>query len=173
MFPGPSVLTDVTLAVVLVVSAITDLRTGRIFNVVTYPAILLGFLGAVTGTGPGWTSSLAGFAAGGAAFYLMFALGWMGGGDVKLMAAVGALKGYPFILNAMFYSIFFGGVAAALILIWRGHIRDVMGDIGSLLYRVSRPGVRMAPIPPRGGAFPFGVTIALGTLTAVAIEWMR
>ena len=100
------------------------------------------------------------------ALYLLFAVGWMGGGDVKLMAAVGALKGYPFILHAMFYSIFTGGVCAALLLIWGGHSRAILGDFATVLRR-ARGDAAAGPIPTRGGSFPFGVAICVGTLAAL------
>lgn len=159
-------LADVSLTAVLLVSAATDARRGRILNVVTYPAIVLGLAHAlVTGT-PDLMSSAVGLLIGGLPLYLMFTLGWMGGGDVKLMAAVGAWTGMPFILSAMFYSIFIGGICAALMLIWRGHARAVASDVVWLM----TPGVSQRHfIPARGGAFPFGVAICAGTLIARAL----
>ncbi len=164
---------DVALLIVLAISAVTDLRTGRIFNLVTYPAIVAGLICAVAGLGPPLASALAGCAVGGLSLYVMFAVGWLGGGDVKLMAAVGALKGYPFVLYAMFYSIFVGGVCAALALIWRGHGRAVLRDVAVLGRRIAHPGLPAEPIPARGGAFPFGVAISIGTGCALALEWFR
>jgi prepilin peptidase CpaA len=170
MVPG---LADLLVVTTVGVSAVTDLRTGKILNAVTYPAMVLGFTGALTGTGPSVASSALGFVVGGGFLYVMFACGWMGGGDVKLMAAIGAIKGFPFILNAMFYSVFLGGVAAAVMLIWRGHGRAVLSDVAVVARRVMAPGLPSDPIVPRGGTFPFGVAICLGTLTALALEWQR
>jgi prepilin peptidase CpaA len=157
---------DICLTALLLISAATDLRRGRILNIVTYPAMVLGLAHAlVTGT-PDLTSSAFGLLVGGLPLYLMFTLGLMGGGDVKLMAAVGAWTGMPFVLTAMFYSIFIGGVCAALMLIWRGHARAVASD----LVWVMTPGVSQRHmIPARGGAFPFGVAICAGTLIARAL----
>ena len=166
-----STASDVALAGVLVVSAVTDLRLHRIFNVVTYPAILAGLIGAAAGFGPPFGSALTGCLVGGLSFYVLFAAGWMGGGDVKLMAAVGAFKGFPFILHAMFYSIFMGGVCAALVLIWRGQMGAVLGDIAALARQVTAGGaLHRDVIPARGGAFPFGVAIGVGTAAALALQ---
>jgi prepilin peptidase CpaA len=160
---------DVALVAVLSISAATDLRVGRIFNAVTYPAILLGLSNAAVGNGPEMGSAIAGCVLGGLALYSLFACGCMGGGDVKLMAAVGAFKGAPFIMSALFYSIFLGGVAAALVLIWGGHARAVVSDMAAIGRRLRTPGVIGEAIPSRGGALPFGVAICLGTLAAMAL----
>lgn len=166
-------LLDPIVFAMLGISAITDLRTGRILNTVTYPAILLGLLMAATGSSSGMASSLLGGAIGGGLLYIFFTVGWMGGGDVKLMTAVGTLKGFPFILNALFYSVFIGGIAAALVLIWRGQLGAAMGDLVQAGQRAATPRLAAGTIQPRGGTFPFGVAIALGTTAAVAIEWAR
>ncbi len=138
---------DVLLAVLLVAAAAADIRTGRIHNALTLPATAVAFGAAMAGIGPSAASALAGFLAGGVALYAMFALGWMGGGDVKLMAAAGAFTGFPVVLAALFYSIFVGGLCALLVLIWRGEWKAL-----------------------EGATFPFGVAIALGTAFAVALE---
>lgn len=169
--PGLLVPVDMVLLVLLGVCAGTDLRTGRIFNAVTYPAIAAGLIAAALGYGPALRDSALGCLVGGGALYVMFAMGWMGGGDVKFMAAVGALRGYPFVLHALFYSVFFGGVAAGLILIWRGHARGVASDLAAIVWRLMGGRAAAAPIPSRGGSFPFGVAIGLGTLTALALSW--
>jgi prepilin peptidase CpaA len=164
-------LVNLTLISALTVAAVTDLRHGRIYNLLTYSAIVCGLMFSAIGAGPSLRSAIAGCLVGGLSLYLMFAAGWMGGGDVKLMAAVGAMKGYPFILHAMFYSIFVGGVCAAVALIWNGHFRGVVADLRDLARRASAPGAPHQPIAPRGGSFPFAVAIAIGTLTALVLEW--
>jgi len=162
---------DACLVGVLGISASTDIASGRIYNVVTYPAIVTGILIAVAGLGPGLASSMLGAVVGGGAVYIMFAMGFMGGGDVKLMAAVGSLVGVPAILTALFYSIFAGGVFAALILIWRGEVPALAKDLWAVVTCVTGPSrSALAAVPSRGGTFPFGVAITIGTLVAVALE---
>jgi len=163
-------LLDATLLAVVAVSAITDLRSGKIYNVITYPAIAAGLIAAAAGIGPPLSMSLLGGLVGGGMLYVMFAMGWMGGGDVKLMAAVGTLTGAAFVLDAMFYAIFFGGVFAALLLIWRGEAAHVLRDLGAVFARAlgfSREPLRIRPV---GGSFPFGVAIAAGTVTAMVLQ---
>ena len=152
------------LLAVLAISAYTDVRTGLIYNAVTYPAIVAGLTATLLGAGPGPAATIAGCLAGGGTLYVMFAFGWMGGGDVKLMAAVGAVVGFPLVLSVLFYSIFFGGAAAAALLAWRGQLGAVASDVASLACEC---GVEHARVPARGGSLPFGVAIALGTLVAM------
>ena len=163
-------ITDVALVAVLVMCAATDVWCARIFNIVTYPAIALGLAAAAAGMGPGFGSSIAGCVGGGMALYVLFACGAMGGGDVKLMAAVGAFKGYPFILNALFCSVLAGGVAAAILLTLRGHFRAAARDLASVTHAIGCPGSAPAAIHPRGGSLPFGVAIGVGTLAAMSIR---
>ena len=64
-------------------------------------------------------SALIGFLVGGAVFFLLALIGRgaMGMGDVKLVAAEGAILGFPLVLHGMFWGIMLGGLAAVLLLI--------------------------------------------------------
>jgi Flp pilus assembly protein protease CpaA len=71
---------------------------------------------------PAWTPAALGLAVGGGIFLMLSLItrGAMGMGDAKLMAAAGALVGYPLILRAMFWGVVAGGGLAALILLLAG-----------------------------------------------------
>jgi prepilin peptidase CpaA len=163
---------DLVVVAVTAIAAATDVRSGRIPNTVTYPAIACGLALAAAGHSGTVGESLAGAILGGLPLYLFFAAGWMGGGDVKLIAAVGAVKGPTFVVAALFYSTVIAGVCAATALIWRGHARAVAGDIRAVVAW----GAGRAPAPtitPRAGSFPFGAAIALGTLMALFASGLR
>lgn len=84
----------VALAVVLVTAMWTDLRSSRIPNWLTFSAI--GFALGVHAWLGGFSAalfSLAGLGAGLGLFLILYVSGSIGAGDVKLMAAVGALIG--------------------------------------------------------------------------------
>jgi prepilin peptidase CpaA len=87
-------LTLAPLLLALVGAAAIDWRTRRIPNWLTFPLILSGLAQSLTAarTVSPTASALGLLLAGGLAF-LMFALGAMGGGDVKLLAAIGAWVG--------------------------------------------------------------------------------
>lgn len=84
-------------SLVVMAAAVSDLRTFRIPNTLTLPALLAGLV--YHGVGGGWAdlqSSLAAVFFGGGLLLMLHALGVMGAGDVKLMAAIGAWLGLPF-----------------------------------------------------------------------------
>lgn len=163
------------LSIVLVTSAATDLRTGKVYNIVTYPAILLGLaLGAIQGAmlgtwGGGWigglSASMLGLAAGFFPFLLIFAAGGLGGGDVKLMAAVGAISGrWECVLSTAVYALALGALFSVAIIIRRGLVRQTAQR---LFGAVLSAGARVAPeFPPDSPRIPFALAIAIGGIVA-------
>lgn len=103
----------VALAVVLVTAIGTDLRSSRIPNWLTFSATGFALAGhAWLGGFPGALFSVAGLGTGLGLFLLMYCFGDMGAGDVKLMAAVGALVGpYGALLSGLL-AIMVGGAYA-------------------------------------------------------------
>ncbi len=84
----------------LVVAAVTDIRSRRIPNWLTFAMLLSGIAQSFTPAGmvsPG--ASMLGFAVGFALPFVLFAMGALGGGDVKLLAALGAWFGPQAALN--------------------------------------------------------------------------
>ncbi len=84
---------------------ITDLKWGKIFNWLTFPAILAGWLinfatGGIEGLAYSFGATLLGIL-----IYMPAAgLGLMGMGDVKLLGAIGALGGSSFVVSVFLYS---------------------------------------------------------------------
>ena len=94
----------------------------------------------------------------------------MGMGDVKLMAAVGAWKGLPFVLFASFYILCIGSVLGLLVLAWRGtlfsSLQWVLATVvGSVVPWVKQPR-NAAPQTP----MPFAPAIFAGIAYAVYLE---
>lgn len=164
-------LRDLTLVLLVTAASLFDLRRGKIPNALTYPACLFG-LGLATADG-GWsglTGSLLGFAIGFLPFFGLYLLGGLGGGDVKLMAAVGALMGYPFTLNALITSILVGGLIALLLVIWEGKLWQAVRFLGLTVGRVFVPGLHREPLTARQNV-PFGVAICLGSFLTLLCVW--
>jgi prepilin peptidase CpaA len=103
----------VLLAIVLVTAIYTDTRSSRIPNWLTFPAMGVALLvHAWLGGLPGALFSLGGLGAGLGLFLLIYFSGSIGAGDVKLMAAVGALIGpYGALLSGLL-ALMVGGVYA-------------------------------------------------------------
>ena len=111
--------------VLVVIAAGWDLATRRIPNVLTFGAALAGFL--AHGYMAGWSgagASLAGWAVGVAFFFPFFALGGMGAGDIKLLAAVGAWLGPAATVWVALYSSIAGGVMALIVAAFTGYLKQ-------------------------------------------------
>lgn len=166
---------DVLLLGVAGASLVTDLAVGRIFNKVTYTGAIAGLVaGGVLGGLPGLVNSLTGMSVGFLILFLFFLLKGVGGGDVKLMAAVGAIKGYPFILYALFWGSLLGGLMAVAGLIWRGRLTAFLRSAGWMIYGMVRPGARRpeAEAPGRE-SLPYGAGLALGAVVVNYLGFLR
>ncbi|HEX5351857.1 MAG TPA: prepilin peptidase [Trichococcus sp.] len=118
---------NVLLLVLILASGFWDLKERKIPNKVTFTGILIGILFNVfTGGFPGLLQSLIGLVAGLAIFFLPFAMGGMGAGDVKLMGAIGALMGWRFSLVTAMYSALVGGLMVLGYLLYKRKLRDTL-----------------------------------------------
>ncbi len=163
------------MAGVVVAAGICDLKKGRVYNWLTYPAIAAGLaFGAIQGhlEGSAWqgfTNHLAGFGIGFGVLFLAYVMGGMGGGDVKLMAAVGAFGGWPGALHAVMYSFLAGVVIGLVLVIGRGQVRTFLRRFGAAVRLLSMPGVKTdTAVPESTVGVPFGFAVCLGTLLHVA-----
>jgi prepilin peptidase CpaA len=160
-----------TIAVLSVASLAVafDVRTRRIPNVLNFGAALaaLGFAFLDAGV-PGTMTAAGAWLVGVGLFLPFFALGGMGGGDVKLLAALAAWLG-P--MDAVYLAVFTslaGGVAAAGVAIARGHGRQALSNIWLMLmhWRVVGP----KPVPGltlqdgRAPRLAYAIPIAVGAL---------
>jgi len=85
---------DLILIAGLGMASVLDWRFRKVPNGLTLPLILTGIVFRSVREGiPGLGESLLGFTVGIALLYLPFLLGGIGGGDVKLMGAIGAFVG--------------------------------------------------------------------------------
>ena len=171
--PAGVLVINALLAVVLLVCAITDARQGKILNVITFPAMLLGLvLNFVFGGTEALVWSFLGWVVGMGIQWVPFVLGLAKAGDVKLLAAVGALKGWAFCVFGFLY----GAVAfAVLILPWLAR-RGELGAVGENIkhYFQLAAVTQTAPDAPtpvvRKRFVPWGVGLAIGFFIALILE---
>ena len=157
---------------VVAMAAVTELARGKIYNWLTYPAILAGLaLGAARGAAAGdgaWdglADSALGFGFGFGVLFLAYVLGGMGGGDVKLMGAVGAFLGWPGALYATFYSFLVAAVIGLVTMVWRGQTWAVLQRLGVGIRLLAVPGVRAEEaVPPGALRVPFGLAACIGSV---------
>ncbi|HLD73429.1 MAG TPA: prepilin peptidase [Bdellovibrionota bacterium] len=146
--------------------AATDLVTGKIYNVVTFSIIGFGFLyHSLFVNGAGVLFPSMGIVLGCALFFPFFALGGMGAGDVKLLMAIGALKGWTFVLSTALYSLLAGGILSIVLLIYNGRFLKTMKLIWRLLWSLFVPHMKVE-IPELKDCLmaPFGVPILCGVI---------
>lgn len=159
------------LGMALLVSVVTDVLRRRILDVVTYPLIGLG-LGLrlwAEGVGGLETGLISGVVSGvGLALVLlpMALKGSMGWGDVKLMAGVGAVLGFPAVLAAGVFISLVGAAQAVVTLLWHGAVWDTLAAVGRR-WLVRMRLLREDSVPGPGRHIPYGVAIALGTFWAM------
>jgi prepilin peptidase CpaA len=158
------------LAAGLACSVYTDVRWGKIFNKITFPLILAGFLLNTLFHGPaGSLESLKGFGAAiGLALLLTLVAGpGLGGGDIKLIAAIGALCGPEFVLWTCLFAALAGVVVFLLPLVRRGLLLYTVRNFASNVYRkyVLHMDVDVAD-GSRSGKQPFSVAILAGVVLA-------
>ncbi|HYC55236.1 MAG TPA: prepilin peptidase [Candidatus Binatia bacterium] len=109
---------QVALVVTVVIAAVTDIIGQRVPNWLTLSALLLAVtLHTIASGTDGLLFSLAGFGAGFALLIPFYALGGMGAGDVKLLAAVGAFMGAKQVLWVFIFAGLFGGLYAVGLLV--------------------------------------------------------
>lgn len=90
---------DVLMLGGLGVAAITDFRTGKIPNVLTFPMMALGIAMNLTLVPDDRLRGLVGCGAAFALHYVVYALGIQKAGDAKLLMGVGACLGWRFMLE--------------------------------------------------------------------------
>lgn len=151
------------LTVLLLAACVSDLRTRRIPNLLTLSGAGLGLvLGLILGGASGGLGALGGLAIGFAALIPFYALGGLGAGDVKLMAAAGSLLGSPLeSLHAVLYSAVAGAVLSLVYWIAREGWRVVLAEGLSLLQRRGR-----TPLAASGLRMPYALAISLGCWVA-------
>ncbi len=155
-----------TSAAVMGAAAVLDLRFQRIPNNLTYPAAAAGIalhcVGATTVL-VGLKDSLLGLALGFGVLFLGYMFGGIGGGDVKLAAALGALVGLDVTVLGLLYMGLIGGALALSIMIWKGKLIASLRRMSRFFVSAFVPFLETEmPKVEDSDAFPLGVAISGG-----------
>jgi len=165
--------------IVAIVGAAKDLHGRRIPNLLTYSGLLSGLAVRLVVAGwPGLKGGTAGVVLAGGVFFVLFALGSVGGGDVKLMAAVGAWAGVAQVVTILLAASIIGGVMAAICVLSRKQVRPTILNTVELIRHHLTSGLQPHPaLNVRREStlrLPYGLAIAMGTLYCVAnVFWWR
>jgi prepilin peptidase CpaA len=125
---------------------------------------------------PGLRTSLGGLALGFGAYFVLYMLRAMSAGDVKLMAAIGAMVGWQNWVGIFILTALIGGFASLALMTLRGRVKKTLWNVGFVLNEMkSGRAAYLAneELDVRGAksvGLPHGAVIAVATLAFVALS---
>ncbi|PLS06995.1 prepilin peptidase [Neobacillus cucumis] len=160
----------IVLVTILIVSLYTDIKSRRILNIITLPTIIIAFVFHTYTFGlSGLVFSSKGFLTGVGLLIIPFILGGLGAGDVKLMAAIGALMGTSFVFYSFIYTAIIGGMIGVFIILktkgFRNSIKSLLINIA--LFRSNQGSLSISKVSEGKISFPYGIAIVLGTFCSL------
>ncbi len=168
-----TVILFIAAAALALAAVYTDVRWGKIFNWLTVPFAALGVvLNTVAGGMDGLLLSLGGIAAGFGLWLVSNFLGRiLGGGDIKLLMAFGALLGPGFMLWTFAWGALVGGVIAVVMALKRGLLLRTLRQMGTSIYMRA---TCAAPMEITDGAgevrLPYAIALGAGALISIALR---
>lgn len=180
--PFTTIVPAVVVTVFTLVSAATDARKLKIYNVVTFPLMILGvvyhcwasyyvndgvlWLGALT--------SLLGLLFGFFILLLPYVMGGMSAGDVKLMMAIGAWLGFPLTVYVVIVSFLAAGGFSLFKILWHGSVVKTWQHLQIMWHRFvafwrylsAEENIEdvLKEKNARARVIPFGVMLAIGVV---------
>lgn len=163
------------LSVLVIVAAAFDLRTRRIPNWLCAAGLLAGFASQIALSH--WTGARDAALGAGLALLIyipLFALRAVGGGDVKLMAAVGSLAGPSSWIAIFLVTALVGGAIALVMIALKRRVGRTLRNVGILVTELAhlraphRIEQELDVSSGQGLRLPHGCTIAAGTLLYLA-----
>lgn len=161
--------------VVAVAGCGTDLWSRRVPNLLTFGGAAGAVAFHLTDQGAsGLGLAAGGWLVGGLLFLPLYVLRGMGGGDVKLMAALGAWIGPGLAVWLALYAALAGGVLALIVAIAGGRLRQSLANVWSILVFWRVAGVQPHPVFTIDSTpsirLPYAVPIAVGLGVTL---WLR
>ena len=158
----------------LITAAIVDVRSSRVPNFITFPLALVGLVfHALSASGNGILFSLEGLGLGFILLIGFYIYGGMGAGDVKLLAAVGAVLGPQNVFVVFLFTALFGGLYALAIMGWHLGLAQTAERIKIILVSMVLMKINVADSLEQT-ALPklrYALVIGLGTLIGQGYQW--
>ena len=151
-----------------VIAGWTDWHTRRIPNRLTVPALFFGI--AVNTLALGWAGakmSLLGAGLGLGLLLPFVLLRSLGGGDWKLIGALGAFLGPPRLINVLLITVLTAGLMALVVIVWKRRIGKTLRNLVHMLaslFTLHLPGPELSLDNPDSLKIPFGVAVAVAVV---------
>jgi prepilin peptidase CpaA len=154
---------------VVLIATLTDIRSRRIPNWLVVPFLVAGpIVSAVTRGWSGLGQSFSGLLLASLVLGVLYFLGGMGMGDVKLCAAIGGWIGPGQLVLALVVMGIAGGVMAFSWALAGGFLKESFSGAGDLLFgfrkRGFRPHETLVLANPQTKKMPYAPAIAIGTI---------
>jgi prepilin peptidase CpaA len=164
----------ITLVTVALVGGFTDLRTRRIPNWLNLSGLILGIgLNVFCLQSQGFKSAVAGFGLALLIYAPLFLIRAMGAGDVKFMAAIGAIIGPQNWLTIFLTTAILGGVASLCLIVARGRFFVTLANVSTITSELSHGRMPFHKDPSldvhdkRAVGLPHGTLIAISAVLFV------
>jgi prepilin peptidase CpaA len=150
----------------------TDWRTRRIPNWLTVPALILGI--GVNSLALGWAGAKEALLGAGLGLGLLLPfvlLRSLGGGDWKLVGALGAFLGPPRLIAVLVIAILTAALMAIVVIVWKRRIGQTFRNLGHMLVSLLTlhlPGPEVSLDNPDSLRIPFGVAVAVAVVLYTA-----
>lgn len=155
-------------------AGITDYRWRRIPNWLTYPAVPIAILLHTLAAGwPGARLSLLGTALGLGILLPFVLLRSLGGGDWKLVGALGAFFGPARLIQVLIFTLLINGVMALFLIVAKKRLWRTFKNIGRMFaafFRLHLPSSDLTIDNPEAVKVPFGVAAAIAVLLYAAFH---
>jgi prepilin peptidase CpaA len=158
---------SVVFGALMILAIISDLRTQRIPKALTIPGLFLGLAVGVLGGWAGFSAAVLGVVVAFVLGTLLFSLGAIGGGDVKLLMVVGAFMGPSDLFYSLLAAGAIGGILALFTILRNGVVLPALiraRELGAYFLTLGRKGDRRTLQDSSAIKVPYGVAIALGAL---------
>ncbi len=154
------------------IASVFDLKIKKIPNWLTFSMMFSGLiLNSYYGGMNGFEQSFFGLILGIASLYLPFALGGVGGGDVKLLGAIGSLLGTILIFKIILVSAIFGGIFSLFFIIGKKRTKEVFLEIRNKVtfFILTRKVLPEKLEANQKLSIPYACAISLGTMLVIFV----